>query len=156
MDASQNSQIPNPKTQKPKPKNPKLQILEVWNTPPHPSSIFFFFWSGIPNIFLENNEDEEKNHILLFCLLLLLIGSFNKCRKRHRLTRSATPSPDRSPWSKLFHRGDDSSFLELKLREIFLSMSNPYYFQLNQLLEEEEDQHYWIHLVNLDYFYFPK
>ena len=58
--------------------------------------------------------------------MLLLIDSFNKCRKRHRLTRSATPSPDRSPWSKLFHRGDDSSFLELTgvTRNVFFNLES--------------------------------
>lgn len=72
------------------------------------------------------NENDEDNTLILVCLLLLLVDSYNKCRERHFLTRSAICSPQHSPWMRLFNYGDDPSFLELTgmTRNVFLTLEN--------------------------------
>lgn len=44
-------------------------------------------------------------------LLVLLIHAHNSVRKRTKLHRSALLSPSQSPWERLYHHGDASSFL---------------------------------------------
>ena len=56
-----------------------------------------------------SSDDEIIELCLIFCLLLY----YNSLRNRSFLTRSALNSPSESAWAKLYHYGDDNSFLNL-------------------------------------------
>ena len=57
--------------------------------------------------------DSTQRKVKIICLLLLLIHASNSVRNRTKLRRCALLSPHESPWAKLYHCGDASSFLTM-------------------------------------------
>jgi len=54
-----------------------------------------------------------RQRVKYLCLFVLLVHASNSVRNRTKLHRCALLSPHESPWAKLFHFGDASSFLTM-------------------------------------------
>ena len=54
-----------------------------------------------------------RNMNVLCMAAVAAIHVYNSCRNRRKLKRCAIAKPKFSPWHRLFHYGDDDSFLEM-------------------------------------------
>ena len=56
---------------------------------------------------------KTRKRVLYFCLFVVLVHASNSVRNRTKLHRCAVLLPFESPWAKLYHHGDASSFLTM-------------------------------------------
>ena len=54
-----------------------------------------------------------RKRVLYFCLFVVLVHASNSVRNRTKLHRCEVLLPFESPWAKLYHHGDASSFLTM-------------------------------------------
>jgi hypothetical protein len=80
---------------------------------------------------------KTRRRVRYLALLLLLIHANNSVRNCSYLHHCAILAPAESPWMKLYHYGDDSSFLTMT------GMSRPAFLQLfDALFMDGHQQHY--------------